>query len=107
MQTVVVLLTLGIIYKFGDAYVQKKKPAPAPPNGQKAVEARLRELELHVTNHLTTSVDKLISSITLLTIAIRDMQEQANRVANTSNVILDKIDGMRDKLTRLDGKISP
>jgi hypothetical protein len=99
MQTVVALAVLGLAYKYIDG---KRKGGEEPADA--VVSARLEELELHVTNHLTTSIGDLATAITALTEATRDAEEQSNRVAATSNVILTKMDIMRDMLIRIDGR---
>jgi hypothetical protein len=87
LQTLVIFVIIFGLWQF----VQAKGWA-GPKNGEnKAV----KHLTDQVDNHLTTA-------ITELTEAVRDMEEQNNRVANTMNVVLDKIDGMRDLMIKIE-----
>lgn len=103
------------VYKYVDVkHLQPKS------NGNKALENKVGNLELHLTNHLTTEVAQLKSSVEAQTVAVnamtnsnqelakevRNMVEQTNRAVNTMNVVLSKIDNMRDVMVEIKGKVT-
>jgi len=104
---IVILLILGIVYKAIDIkYIQPKTGAGETSEQSEALREKIGDLEFHLTNHLTTEIKELKDAIILNTKSVRDMKEEANRVANSMNVILDKNDKMRDVLIEIRGKLS-
>jgi predicted RNA-binding protein with PIN domain len=122
LQFVLIGGSLYLVFKYLEIkYVHPKNSA------QKGIEEKVEQLELHITNHLTTATSDLTKAVALMNRSIetralqitsltasnlqlaqvvRDMQEQANRVANTGNVILEKIDLVDRSISRLEGALS-
>lgn len=100
-------------------YVDVKHLQPKNGNGHKALRDKVGDLELHLTNHLTTEVAQLKQSVEAQTIAVnamtssvqelskevRNLVEQTNRTVNTMNVMLNKMDNMRDMVVEVKGKV--
>ncbi len=103
IQTVVVLSGVGLAYKVA----QWKWSAEEHPHAEIGeLQEALGDVKTQLTNHLPHVIENLNTNVEALAKSIRDLTEQSNRVANSQNVVLDKLDILDRTLNRLDARIS-
>lgn len=86
---VIVFFAMFVLYELA-----KTKWLVPKQNGSGAI----KELQIEIENHLTTKIDELIT-------VTRNQTEELNRNVKTMNVILTKMDSMRDIMIKIEGKV--